>query len=209
MLIDNGALYAQVWGWAMANEGGLGWRKARRIRRSQDIELRSQLVGYISTEMERALDSHDPKQVIGVKNVAELVLDYDGTGHGPRRPRLDRPRVWLTFLLVICLAGIIAAIVIVPAITTKSADAAAPYVSIFSGLVGIAVGWLFGTSTSLSPRGNQEALERELLDQLQTKEQMTGASRTDPTANEKEAEVDTESDGAGSTAEPSAPEQTK
>jgi hypothetical protein len=64
--------------------------------------------------------------------------------------RMDCWRVLIAFVMILGLFGIVAAVAF------KGSASASPYVSIMSGLAGIALGWLFGsgTTTSTGNRGS-------------------------------------------------------
>jgi hypothetical protein len=57
---------------------------------------------------------------------------------------MDLWRVGISFIMVLGLFGIVAAVAI------KGSASASPYVSIMSGLAGIALGWLFGSGATTS-----------------------------------------------------------
>jgi hypothetical protein len=57
---------------------------------------------------------------------------------------MDLWRVAISFIMILGLFGIVAAVAL------KGSSSASPYVSIMSGLAGIALGWLFGSGATTS-----------------------------------------------------------
>ena len=98
-----------------------------------------------------------------------------------RRTRaLDVSRIVLTFILVLALAAIIFYVIWASKDPAGDSAAAAPYVSIFSGLVGIAVGWLFGTSTRAA---DVEPTSRSVVVPVQLRSSDSGATASTARSN--------------------------
>jgi hypothetical protein len=55
---------------------------------------------------------------------------------------MDLLRVGISFVMILGLFGIVAAVAV------QGSTSASPYVSIMSGLAGIALGWLFGSGAT-------------------------------------------------------------
>lgn len=92
--------------------------------------------------------------------------EFDATGAETVRHlrRLDTWRLRLTLALVISLAVMITAVVVLSASGSTSASDAAPYISIFSGLVGIAIGWLFGSLRTSDVQQNERGSQTKPLE---------------------------------------------
>ena len=69
------------------------------------------------------------------------------TGDPSREIRLNRTRVWVSFIMIIGLFVIVALVIF-----SKVQNGATAYVSLMSGLAGIALGWLFGTGAASNLR---------------------------------------------------------
>ena len=69
------------------------------------------------------------------------------TGDPSREVSLDRWRVWVSLIMIIGLFLIVGLVIF-----SKVQNGAAEYVSLMSGLAGIALGWLFGTGAASSLR---------------------------------------------------------
>jgi hypothetical protein len=77
------------------------------------------------------------------------ILDEKDTlaGDPSHEVRLDRWRVWVSLIMIIGLFLIVGLVIF-----SKVQNGAAEYVSLMSGLAGIALGWLFGTGAASSLR---------------------------------------------------------
>lgn len=71
-----------------------------------------------------------------------LTAEETSSGRGDHSVRMDSWRVYITAAMVLGLFGIVAYAF------HKNPGDASPYVSLMSGLAGIALGWLFGSGTA-------------------------------------------------------------
>lgn len=108
-----------------------------RYRRTIDRELLHQQLVAIRT--------NDPEGYARVRRFMTTGADgqassADGAGY---ERRLDSWRVFITILLVLALF----ALMIIIILKSINPGTATPYVSLLSGLVGIALGWMFATAS--------------------------------------------------------------
>lgn len=80
--------------------------------------------------------------------INKILNERDVSASDPSRELgLDRWRVWVSLIMIIGLFLIVGLVIF-----SKVQNGAAEYVSLMSGLAGIALGWLFGTGAASSLR---------------------------------------------------------
>jgi hypothetical protein len=110
--------------------------------------------------MEKALQALREGHLDDYRQFSEQarLIRYDDAISGPEPTEheryLDVRRVWITAGLLLALFAVVALVLI----KSSSAATATPYVSLLSGLAGIALGWMFANSgSSLAGRRSDPA----------------------------------------------------
>lgn len=126
--------------------------------RSSIDQERVRAMGVMVDELRNAAEAKDDERfrmladrIFGREESGDTVIERPVAYSETRTSRLDFWRLWLTWMLV---AGLI--VIIVLAVWPGANVNAAPYISIFSGLVGIAVGWLFGANSRTGDPGTNK-----------------------------------------------------
>jgi hypothetical protein len=119
-----------------------GWFKEWRFRRTLRIYADTVLIKRAI----EALETQNAAPVVSPESMGIGKLDFTsplGDTLTPHEKLLDKWRIRVTVILILVLFGVIANVVFTG---EKSAQSATPYVSLISGLAGIALGWMFANA---------------------------------------------------------------
>src|SRR5581483_11623800 len=116
-----------------------------KVSTSEDAATRIAL-DLLYDEAKKASSTNDKDRFDALIN--KILNERDASDGDPfHELRLDRWRVWVSLIMIVGLFLIVGLVIF-----SKVQNGAAEYVSLMSGLAGIALGWLFGTGAASSHR---------------------------------------------------------
>lgn len=128
------------------SEGQTGLESAVREQR---LNLERDLLSKIAEEVNE--NNPDPKKIEGYKAVYREVAGI-GFHSDEKLTRHERALDWWRVIITLALIGVLAVAVILVVRQTKPSATAAAYISLISGLAGIALGWMFASAGDLKER---------------------------------------------------------